>query len=272
MGSIIAIVLDMCGVSALASAVGLSVPIAVSSPIFLGGLVRYAVDLIMTRRARKILANAQTEEEKAAAEIEILKQTETSPGVLLASGYIAGGSIGGVILAFTAFSPTMPRDLAQWQYGSWTAHQSGTVAQLAEQAARSQLGTEAKPEEVDKLAKEIIELNKDEGTLDRKVPVPAQTKIYTSAGKEYTTEAETNLGMLAQKLEGREYFAGSLREANKAKGILFKDLETLPAETKLLLPQGWIPTVGIFAALALFLAFVGFGWIMPGGKNEETPA
>lgn len=272
MGSIIAIVLDMCGVSALAFAVGLYVPIAVSSPIFLGGLVRYAVDLLMTRRARKILANAQTEEEKAAAEIEILKQTETSPGVLLASGYIAGGSIGGVILAFTAFSPTLPRDLAQWQYSSWTAHQSGTLAQLAEQAARSELGTKAKPEEVDKLAKEIIALNKDEGTLDRKVPVPANTKVYNSAGKEFTTEAETNLGMLAQKLEGREYFAGSLREANKAKGITFKDLETLPAETKLLLPQGWGITVGLFAALALFLAFVGFGWIMPGGKNEETPA
>jgi len=271
MGAIIAIVLDMCGVSALAFAVGLYVPIGVSSPIFIGGLVRYLVDRVMTGQARKLLANAQTEEEKAAAELEILRKTETSPGVLLASGYIAGGSIAGVILAFTAFSDTLPRDMGQWQYGAWTAHQAGSVSQLAELAAKSQLGDKAKADEVSNLAKEIVKLNKDEGTLDRKIPVPAGLTVYDLKGKEHKVEAETTLGMLAQKLEGREYFAGNLREYNAGKGIAFKDLDTLPAETKLLLPQPWIPTVGVFAALAIFLGLVGFGWIIPAGKNEEQP-
>ncbi len=272
MGAIIAFVLDMCGVSALAFAVGLYVPIGVSAPIFIGGLVRYIVDAVMTGKARALLANAHTDEEKAAAELEILRKTETSPGVLLASGYIAGGSIGGVILAFTAFSDTLPRDLSQWQYGAWTAHQAGTVAQLSEEAAKAQLGPKAKPEAIQKLAQEIQVLNKKEGTFDRKISIPSGTVIYDLRGKETKTEGDTTFGMVAQKLEGREYFASSLREYNAGKKVTFKDVETLPAETRLVLPPSVIPTLVFFAALAILLAFVGFGWIIPAEKTEETPA
>jgi putative OPT family oligopeptide transporter len=103
-GAMIAVMLELCGVSALAFAVGLYVPIQYSSPIFIGGLVRWAVDRrIAVQTAAAMTAAGDNPEARAAAEIEALRRSETSPGVLLASGYIAGGSIGGVLLAFLAF-------------------------------------------------------------------------------------------------------------------------------------------------------------------------
>src|SRR5262249_37334556 len=42
-GAVIAVMLELCGVSALAFAVGVYVPIQYSTPIFIGGLVRWGV-------------------------------------------------------------------------------------------------------------------------------------------------------------------------------------------------------------------------------------
>ena len=42
--------------------------------------------------------------------------SETSPGALLATGYIAGGALGGMLVAFLAFSDTIPNTLARWQF------------------------------------------------------------------------------------------------------------------------------------------------------------
>ena len=36
------------------------------------------------------------------SEIELVAETDKSPGVLLASGYIAGGAIAGIVIAFLA--------------------------------------------------------------------------------------------------------------------------------------------------------------------------
>ncbi len=44
LGAIIAVVLELCGVSSLAFAVGMYLQLSSSTPIFVGGLVRYAVD------------------------------------------------------------------------------------------------------------------------------------------------------------------------------------------------------------------------------------
>lgn len=267
MGAIIALVLDMCGVSALAFAVGLYVPIAVSAPIFLGGLVRAGVDSVMTRRARGLLANAQTEEEKAAAELEILKQTETSPGVLLASGYIAGGSIAGVVLAFFAFSNTLPKDMGQWQYPTWTAPHQGTLAELAEIAAKERLGPDAKPEQIKTEAQQIIDLNEEEGIPARLVPVPAGIKIFDLAGKENEVKGATTLGQLARTLAGREYMAGSLLKVNSDKGIKLAPVSSIPAGTSLLLPQASWPALVAFGGLALLLGLVGLGLLIPKPKE-----
>ncbi|HEX3728119.1 MAG TPA: oligopeptide transporter, OPT family [Pirellulales bacterium] len=85
-GALLAVVLELAGVPSLPFAVGVYLPIQVSSPIFLGGMVRWFVDKISGSHG---------------------PDAETSPGVLLSSGYIAGGSIGGVLLAFSSFSPKM---------------------------------------------------------------------------------------------------------------------------------------------------------------------
>ena len=50
-------------------------------------------------------------EARARAEIEAFRKSETSPGVLLASGYIAGGSLAGVVAAFMEFSPSVKETL-----------------------------------------------------------------------------------------------------------------------------------------------------------------
>lgn len=269
MGAIIALVLDMCGVSALAFAVGIYVPIAVSAPIFAGGLVRAGVDHFVTRRARAILANAQTEEEKAAAELEILKQTETSPGVLLASGYIAGGSIAGVVLAFFAFSDTLPKDLAQWQYPTWTAPHAGSLAKLAEEAAKERLGKDATPEELKAEIQRVVDLNEEEGIPARLITVPVGTKIFDLSGKENEVKEATTLGQLARTLAGREYLAGNLFKVNTDKGIKLTKIETIPAGTTLLMPQPAWPALVAFGGLALLLCLVGWGYLIPGGKNPN---
>jgi uncharacterized oligopeptide transporter (OPT) family protein len=91
-GVMIAIVLELCGVSSLAFAVGVYLPISSSSPIFVGGLIRWLVDWRMRHKLR----------EHKLDEATLAAESDKSPGVLLASGYIAGGAIAGIIIAFIA--------------------------------------------------------------------------------------------------------------------------------------------------------------------------
>jgi putative OPT family oligopeptide transporter len=89
-GVMIAVVLELCGVSSLAFAVGAYLPVSSSAPIFVGGVVRWLVDY----RMRRALREHKLDEAALAAE------SDKSPGVLLASGYIAGGAIAGIVIAF----------------------------------------------------------------------------------------------------------------------------------------------------------------------------
>jgi putative OPT family oligopeptide transporter len=91
-GVMIALVLELCGVSSLAFAVGVYLPISSSTPIFVGGLIRWLVD----RRMRYELREHQLDE------TQLVQESDKSPGVLLASGYIAGGAIAGIVIAFMA--------------------------------------------------------------------------------------------------------------------------------------------------------------------------
>jgi len=85
-GVLIALALELAGVSALPFAVGMYLPLSSSTPIFVGGMLRWVTD-----RLRGVSASEA--------------ETETSPGVLLSSGYIAGGTLCGLIIAFFAFLP-----------------------------------------------------------------------------------------------------------------------------------------------------------------------
>src|SRR5262249_37619024 len=73
-------------------AVGVYLPLSSSAPIFVGGLIRLLVD----RKQRAALKDSNLSAEQLAAE------SDKSPGVLLSSGYIAGGAIAGIGIAFLA--------------------------------------------------------------------------------------------------------------------------------------------------------------------------
>ncbi len=75
LGVALTIVLQLIGVPSLAFAVGVYLPLSTTLPIFLGGVLRAVVD-----RVRKF-----SEEE-----------SDTSPGVLMSTGLIAGGSLTGI--------------------------------------------------------------------------------------------------------------------------------------------------------------------------------
>ena len=79
-GVLIAVALELAGVSALPFAVGMYLPLSASTPIFVGGMLRWLAD-------------------RCAASPASEAEAETSPGVLLSSGYIAGGTLCGLIIA-----------------------------------------------------------------------------------------------------------------------------------------------------------------------------
>jgi putative OPT family oligopeptide transporter len=92
LGVMIALVLEMSGIPSLAFAVGVYLPLSSSSPIFIGGMIRYLSDLYVRKKYRGLNL---TEEQLTA-------EGDKSPGVLMASGYIAGGAIAGILIAFIA--------------------------------------------------------------------------------------------------------------------------------------------------------------------------
>jgi putative OPT family oligopeptide transporter len=92
LGGMIAVILEMCGIGSLAFAVGVYLPLSSSAPIFIGGLVRWLVD----RHLAKRFAGANL------TPTEMIAESDKSPGVLVASGYIAGGAIAGIGIAFMA--------------------------------------------------------------------------------------------------------------------------------------------------------------------------
>jgi hypothetical protein len=87
-GVFLALMMELVGVSALPFAVGAYLPLSTSTPIMIGGAIRWLVD----RRAA-VTGGADAHAGPTDA------HSEFSPGILLASGLIAGGSIAGVIVA-----------------------------------------------------------------------------------------------------------------------------------------------------------------------------
>jgi uncharacterized oligopeptide transporter (OPT) family protein len=110
LGVMITIVLELSGAPSLAFAVGVYLPISTSAPIFVGGVVRWLVDKYL----RKKPENLKLSEEQMVAE------TDKSPGVLLASGYIAGGTLAGVIYAFLNLREGIVNKLKGFE--EWATH------------------------------------------------------------------------------------------------------------------------------------------------------
>ena len=80
-GVFIAITLELCGVKALAFAIGLYLPLATTLPIFIGGALKGFVDWRSERKG------------------EIVHDSDLTRGNLFSTGLIAGGAITGVIAA-----------------------------------------------------------------------------------------------------------------------------------------------------------------------------
>ena len=81
MGICLTIAMELCGVSTLPFAVGVYLPLWITTPIFTGGILRWGVDRFS--RAAK-------------------KSNESNPGMLFSSGLIAGGALGGLLYAILA--------------------------------------------------------------------------------------------------------------------------------------------------------------------------
>jgi putative OPT family oligopeptide transporter len=89
-GVMISLVLEMAGIASLAFSVGVYLPLSSTAPIFIGGAIRWLAD----RRNGKFQPGFNEEQRQAAG--------DRSSGVLMASGYIAGGALAGIIIAITA--------------------------------------------------------------------------------------------------------------------------------------------------------------------------
>lgn len=88
-GAALAIALDLAGISALAFALGMFIPLDLNLPLLVGGFINWYV-------------TTRTKDEK-------LNKERGDLGTLLASGFIAGGALMGVvsaILRFAGFNPT----------------------------------------------------------------------------------------------------------------------------------------------------------------------
>jgi uncharacterized oligopeptide transporter (OPT) family protein len=92
LGVMIALVLEMSGVQSLSFAVGVYLPLSATLPIAVGGVLRWLAD----RRNNRLPQYANLDEEGRQA------AGDRSEGVLLASGYIAGGALAGIVIAITA--------------------------------------------------------------------------------------------------------------------------------------------------------------------------
>jgi uncharacterized oligopeptide transporter (OPT) family protein len=74
----ISAVVELCGVSSLAFAVGAYLPLSSTTPIFAGGVVKWLVDRKNKNKA---------------------EESEVGPGALFSSGLIAGGALTGILIA-----------------------------------------------------------------------------------------------------------------------------------------------------------------------------
>ncbi|HEY9049224.1 MAG TPA: oligopeptide transporter, OPT family [Ohtaekwangia sp.] len=83
-GVFIAVTMELCGIKALAFAIGLYLPLSTTLPIFAGGAVKGYVDWRAERKGEKV------------------QDDELGRGSLFATGLIAGGALTGVIVAILA--------------------------------------------------------------------------------------------------------------------------------------------------------------------------
>ena len=179
-------------------------------------------------------------EAKARAEIEAIRKSETSSGVLLASGFIAGGSLAGMLLAFTNFSDTLPEVLSAWQYRTERLAVAQPFKDAAEDIGRRELhlpapGLTLKEDEqrkLDAFVNDMADLNSDE--LIREAPVPAGTRVRLPNRETYLAEKPATLGEVARETLGSQQKAVALMKLNRQELVPYV---AIPKGTRIRLPD-----------------------------------
>ena len=108
-GAVIALVLDRCKVPALAFALGMFIPLELNIPLLVGGAVNWYV----TTRSKN----------------EAINKARGDKGTLLASGFIAGGALMGVVSALLKFGGI------EFDYSSWWENHLSELLSLVAYAA-----------------------------------------------------------------------------------------------------------------------------------------
>jgi hypothetical protein len=191
--------------------------------------------------------------------------------VLLSTGYIAGGTIAGVLIAFLNFSEDIPKKLSVWQYSRYTLTQEVPLDQAYEQAAKYDLGlaekevSEDRAKELKGLTGQIAELN--EGLVPQYAWVPKGTVLKLPGNRTHSAEESAYLSHYAEQLVGEADKATLLFDLNEDQ---LKPPKTLPAGAALKLPQHSTPALLAFGVLVLFLVLVGLGWLLqPRARRDE---
>jgi hypothetical protein len=256
LGVSIAIVLELSGVPSLPFAVGVYLPLSSSTPIFVGGIVRYVAD----RWGRRDPEHPVTEAD-----------SDSSPGVLLSTGYIAGGTIAGVLIAFLSFGETVPRLLSTWQFSHYTLTKAQSIADTYNDLARQELGitgtspSEAQKAELKNSEEELAELNAE---------VPAEyarvakgTTVNLPGDHKYTAIQDTTLMAVAREELGRPEKAMLLLDLNKEK---VKPATVLPVGAEVKLPQRNSLALSAFGVLVGLLVLVGLGFLFRSAPLTST--
>lgn len=97
-GAVIALVMNYMGISALAFALGMFIPLQLNLPLIVGG----AINWFVTTRSKDAAVNSERGEK----------------GTLIASGFIAGGALLGVVSAGLKFAGFEPANM-EWVESDW---------------------------------------------------------------------------------------------------------------------------------------------------------
>ena len=191
-------------------------------------------------------------------------ESEMGPGVLLSTGYVAGGAIGAVLVTFLSFSDEIPRQLSAWQYRQTAIVEAKPLEQQYEDAAAAELGIktpearEQRKQAIEDMAGEIGEINEDR--LPPYIRVPRGTELALPGQKTYKADKDTTLGEVAREVEGSLRRAALLQTLNAD----LKPPEQLPVGAEIALPQWNSPALILFSVLAGVLLAVGAGWWLRG--------
>ena len=109
-GAILALILNILGVPVLAFALGMFIPLSLNTPLLVGGAISWLV-------SRKREKDGEKAEELAAARNE--------KGTLIASGFIAGGALMGVVSAVVKFCGV------ECYLGAWAASNGAALVGVA---------------------------------------------------------------------------------------------------------------------------------------------